>query len=218
MFKKLFSRPQPSSSLRDVVFGDCPIEQWPPDDSGEGPFADFVLARQLLRAGDPSAAADLWRLIANTPGIESRHRAQAWTFLRASGQLPPTESAKSILGVVVEVAMREGLDLLAAYPDLTARYMNYSGAGVVWEHPDNSLNQSITLVMREAAALVQRIGPWTEPRPGPPRPGNVRLNMITPSGLHFGEGSMQAIASDPIGGRLFHAATQLMQALIAKKR
>lgn len=217
MFKKLFSKTYPPSPLRDVLFGDCPIEQWPPGDSGEGPFADFVLARQLLHAGDSSAAADMWLLIASTPGIESRHHAQAWTFMRSSGHSPPPESAKSVLGVVVEVAIREGLDLLAAYPDLTARYLNYSGAGVVWEHPDESIDQPIKLVLQEAAALVQHIGPWTEPRPGPPRLGNVRLNLITPSGLHFGEGPMEAIASDPMGAPLFHAATQLMQALIAKR-
>lgn len=218
MFKKLFSRSQAPTPLRDVLFGDCPLDAWPTGDAGEGPFADFVLARQLLQAGDASAAADMWRLIANTPGIESRHHAQAWTFLRACGHAPPTESAKAVLGVVVEVALKEGLDLLAAYPDGTARYLNYSGAGVIWEHPDGSLDPKIQAVMLEAATLAQRIGPWTEPRPGPPRSGSVRLNIITPSGLHFGEGPVQAIASDSMGGRLFHAATELMQALIAKPR
>ncbi len=43
----------------------------------------------------------------------------------------------------------------------------------------------------------------------------VRLNMLTPSGLHFGEGPFQVLAGDPMGGPIVAAALALMQRLIA---
>jgi hypothetical protein len=38
------------------------------------------------------------------------------------GEPPPQESAKQVLGMVVEMALPEGLDLLAVYADGSVRY------------------------------------------------------------------------------------------------
>ena len=48
----------------------------------------------------------------------------------------PPEKAQDVLGVVVEVAMEKGLDLVAGYADHHARY-NYSGAAIVWERTEH---------------------------------------------------------------------------------
>lgn len=61
--------------------------------------------------------------------------------------------------------MPEGLDLLAAYSDHSARYYNYSGAGVVWEHPDTSLDSPIDELLAAARQVVEMIGPWQGARP-----------------------------------------------------
>jgi hypothetical protein len=215
VFKNLFKKP--GNPRRDLLFGDMPLDQWPSGDSADGPFADFILARQSLEANNSAAAIDIWQRIAGTPGLESRHYLQAWTFLRDRGRQPPPAIAKQVRGVVVEVGMPEGLDLLAAYQDHSSRYYNFSGAGVVWEHPDPSLDAHIDCVLRRGSTLASHIGPWNRERPGPPRTDNVRLNLLTPGGLHFGEGPMNAIMQDPQSSPLFQAATVLMQALIAKQ-
>jgi hypothetical protein len=200
------------------LFGDMPIEQWPPSGnaSDEVPWGAFVSARQHLAAGNQADAISWWRHILEQPDLEPRCYLQAWHFLRQHGQQPPPEVAKQLLGVVIEVAMPEGLDLLAAYPDHSARYYNFSGAGVVWEHPDTSLDSAIDQLLEASKQVVAQIGPWEEARPTPPPRGSARLSFLTPSGLHFGQGPMETLARDPLGGRALHLASVLMTALIAK--
>ena len=43
----------------------------------------------------------------------------------------------------------------------------------------------------------------------------LRINMLTPGGLHFGEGPFEALDQDPIARPVVQAATQLMMVLTA---
>jgi hypothetical protein len=120
--------------------------------------------------------------------------------------------------VVVEVAMPKGLDLLAAYPDHSARYYNFSGSAIIWEHPDDSLDLTIDQLLGASRGVVARIGPWDKARPAPPPRDNARMSFLTPSGLHFGQGPMSALSRDPLGGRVLNLAVRLMQAMIQKAK
>jgi hypothetical protein len=117
---------------------------------------------------------------------------------------------------VVEASLAQGLDLLAAYADHTARYVNYSGAAVIWDHPGGDLDPLIDTLLDAGRRVVQGTGPWTEARPPAPPAGQVRVNMLTPGGLHFGQAPFGALAGDAIGGPVLSAATALMQALVEK--
>ena len=213
--KKKEAAPNP---IRETLFGDMPLDQWPPQgDPSDGlPWGAFVSARQHLAAGNQADAIAWWRHILAAPDLEPRSYLQAWHFLRQHGQQPPPDVAKQLFGVVIEVGMAEGLDLLAAYPDRSARYYNFSGAGVIWEHPDTSLDSAIDQLLEASKQVVAQIGPWEEARPAPPPRGSARLSFLTPSGLHFGQGPMDALSRDPLGGRVLHLAAVLMRALIAK--
>jgi hypothetical protein len=112
--------------------------------------------------------------------------------------------------------MPNGLDLLAAYTDHSARYYNFSGAGIVWEHPDESLNATIDLLVAAGQVIVDKIEPWDKPRPAPPSRDQGRLNFLTPSGLYFGQASMNILGRDPLACRVIHLGVALMQALMAK--
>jgi hypothetical protein len=114
--------------------------------------------------------------------------------------------------------MPRGLDLLATYPDYHARYYNFSGAGVVWEHPDGSLDLTIDELMAASSKVVSRIGPWDKERPAPAPTGQMRLSFLTPSGLHFGQAPTNTLAADPLASPVVRVAGQLMQALIAKTK
>ena len=220
MFGSLFGKKKDAAPnpIRETLFGDMPLDQWPPDGdaSDEVLWGAFVSARQHLAAGNQPDAIACWQQILAHPGLEPRCYLQAWHFLRQRGQQPPPDIAKELYGVVVEVAMPQGLDLLAAYTDHSARYYNFSGAAVVWEHPDMSLDSDIDQLLAASRQVVAQIGPWEQARPAPPPPGQARMSFLTPSGLHFAQGPMAALARDPLGGRVIQLATILMKDLIAK--
>lgn len=208
-------------TMRDTLFGDMPMEAWPPPRAGSEvfePWRSFVKARDAIVAGHPEDAITTWRAITEMPNLESRPYAQAWHFLRAHGIQPPADTAKQVLGVVVEVLMAGGLDLLAAYPEHTARYYNYSGAAVIWEHAHPSIDPFIDALLQGGERILQAIGPWEQPRPPAPPPGHIRISVLAPSGLHFGQGPFKVMSADPLAKPAVEAATTLMQQLIAFSR
>lgn len=203
--------------MRDTLFGDRDI--WPPETVRDEalatePWSLFQRANELIAIKDSAGAISTLRKIAETPEMESRIVLQAWHKLRKLGALPPPEKMKQVLGVVIEVGMPKGLDLLSAYPDHCARYYNFSGSAIIWEHPNDSLDVSIDHLLEAGAAVAQRIGPWEKDRPPAPANGIVRMNLLTPSGLHFGQGPFELMMKDPMGGPLLTLATQLMHNLI----
>jgi hypothetical protein len=202
---------------RDLLFGDRPLDAWPGGETAHGePWETFRRARARARAGDRAGAVEALKSILAMAGLESRHYAQAWHFLRMAGVSPTGAEGKRVLGVVVEVGVNEGQDLVAAYADRSARYFNFSGAAVIWEHPDASLDAPVTALVEAGEVLAARIGPWEGARPPPVQRGEARVNLICPCGLHFGQGPFETLAHDQLGGPLIHRAGQLMQALIAK--
>jgi hypothetical protein len=220
MFNWFKNKQQPEhTEIRDVLFGDLPLSKWPLDSSSpaqEEPWLSFVHARNSLTDSNNEEA--IWRLqrILAMPDLESRHYLQAWHFLRELGVQPPTNEAKRVYGVIVEVAMPQGLDILAGYSDHTARYFNYSGAAVIWERPDASLDQTIDTLLEAGQGVAAQIGPWEDARPPAPRGDEARISMLTPSGLHFGQASMDVLSQDALGAPVIAVATKLMQDLIAK--
>lgn len=201
-------------TIRDTLFGDMPMSAWPQgEDATAEPWLSFIKARKFLEKKDKSSAAAVLRQISEMPGIEPRHYLQAWHFLRQLGVNPPADKAKIVYGVVVEVGMQNGADIVAAYIDYTARYINYTGAGVIWEHPNDSLDPRIKALLEAGQAVANRIGPWEQERPAPPSKDNVRLNMLTPSGLHFGYGGIQTLGNEPMGKAILDPAYALMLSL-----
>jgi hypothetical protein len=211
---------QAVNPVREVLFGDVPMAQWPPkDDAGAAfPWDAFVSARAHVAAGQVAPAVACWQKVIATAGLESRHYLQAWHFLRAHGVQPPAESARNVLGIVVEYAMPQGLDLLTAYADRTARYYNHSGSGVVWEHPNTALDECIDKFLGWGSQIVSHTAPWDKERLPAPAAGHVRFSFLTPSGIHLGQGRQDVFAADPQGAVLLKGATLLMQILIAQSK
>lgn len=207
--------------IRNTLFGDLPLAQLvnaPPQVSLAEPWDSFRRARKLIDSGDQEAAKQVLLQIPRMPQLESRVLLQVWHSLRELGVEPPKGTEKEVLGVVVEVGMRRGLDLLSAYTDHRARYFDFSGAGILWEHPDNSLDDSIDDLLRKGTEVVQAVGPWKHIRPPGPSQGNVRINLLTRSGLHLGQGPKEALTQDPMGGAILASANRLIERLIELKK
>ena len=217
LFKKA---PKPDfSEVRELLFADAPLAEWRPRDSSSAavePWIHFETARLALNQGDTAAAVSALRRVVEIPRVETRQYLEGWHCLRQLGVNPDAKQGKIVLGVILEVHLKVGLDTLAAYKDMSARYINHGGRLVVRETADDQMAKLIANLLREGQGVADVIGPWEEPRRPPPPKNHVRINMLTASGLHFGEGPFEALSADPMGGPVIAAGTSLMQAIIER--
>ncbi len=222
LFKKK-EKPQPSAppivAMRETLFGDMPISQWAKDlNATAEPWASFAQARKCLEAGDQASAIPMLQTITEMPVLEPRHYLQAWHLLRQMGVNPPADKAKLVYGVIMETGYPNGVDLLAVYANFTVRYFPPGGGGYIWERPDPSLDTEVQSLFQAAQAVANQIGPWEAERPGLPSTHHMRLNMLTPSGLHFGYGGMQTLSNEPMGKAIIDPARQLIAGLTSKAK
>ena len=206
-----------NDEIRKTLFGDLPLNAWPPrwkTALSHEPWRSFLSAREAADAGRRADAISLWQEILAMPNLESLHYAQVWHFLRSYGVQPDSSIAKGLLGVVLEVPMEGGLDVLAAYADHHAAYFNFNGAATLWLRPDRSLDPFIGSVLHEGAQIIRKIGVWNEPRRPAPSFGDIRINLISPAGLHFGEGPMKLATENPMTKPIWVASAALLQEMV----
>ncbi|MGB4848773.1 MAG: hypothetical protein WBP41_12685 [Saprospiraceae bacterium] len=144
---------------------------------------------------------------------ESRVKLLAYKKLQLAGE---RIEEKELLGVIVEVGMEEGLDVLASFRDGTARYINHSERMLIWETTDQTSSEITMQLFRDSANIVQRIGPWNKPRLPYPAKGKVRLTFLVSDGIYFGEGEINSFFNDPLAAPALQSATALMQYLTSK--
>jgi hypothetical protein len=207
-----------ADALRPLLYGDVPIEQWPPSDDiqpGDDVGALFVGARRALRADDVDGAVERWRAIAGRSDIEARHVLQAWTALRANGVEPDPATGEAVLGVVVEVPVGDGLDVLAAYADGSVRYLNHAGAASIVDDPPPAMAAEVDAVLAAGRRLAARVGVWDGGALPPLPDGHARLVLLTPAGFRFGQGPGADLFADEGAAAVFTATTRLLQAVVA---
>lgn len=159
-----------------------------------------------LRADRPDAAE--LRAFAADQNNEGRVRALAFNRLRAMGEAVPS---KQLLGVIVEVPLADGLDVLAAFSEGGVRYLNQSGKVLVVEGENNPVVGLVGELLSVARPVVDQIGPWEEQRLPPPRAGNIRITFLVSDGLYFGEAPAAVLQNDAMAGPVLAKATQLLQ-------
>jgi len=159
----------------------------------------------------PAPSDESLQKIIDEKGVESRLKLIGANMLTARGK---PAVGRRVFGVIVEVGMDEGLDVLAAYEDGTARYINYSEKLIVWDARTIESDAIIADLFSAARPLVDQIGPWDGERREPPAPGNARLTFLVSNGLYFGEGPFNALHADALGGPVIDGAVKLMTFLI----
>lgn len=145
--------------------------------------------------------------------LESRFKILAYNKLSERGAAVEN---KELLGVVVEVGLDEGLDVLAAFSDGTARYINHSGKMIFWETVDDESIVYTNDLFSKSKAIVEKIGPWDKERPAAPAQGHARISFLVSDGLYFGQGPINVLFNDPLGSEALQSATELMQFLTSK--
>lgn len=170
----------------------------------EEPWATVLAAK-------PRVAA--LRAIADDESQESRVRVLAYNRLREMKQAVPS---KRLLGVIVEVPLESGLDVLAAFPDGRVRYINQSGKMSIFEASPPEIARPLKKLIAASQPVVNQIGPWDKPRLAPPEAGLVRLTFLVSDGLYFGQGPYAQLRRDAMAGPVLAAAEQLLQVVVDK--
>lgn len=116
---------------------------------------------------------------------ETRTHIEAWTVLRELGETPPASQAEEVLGVVVELALDEGVVIIAGFSDGAARYFFSRGGGVIGDNMPESVKQAAKSLTQTAAPLARTMA--TGVRRELPANKHVRVTLLTPSGMHAAE-------------------------------
>ena len=164
-----------------------------------------------LILGNESDASAVTRL-AEDESQETRLRCLAFNWLRKNKHPVPT---RRLLGSVVEVGLDLGLDTLAVFKDGRVRYINNAGKIAVFESAPPDVATAADLLLAASQPVVDRIGPWDKPRRQAPPRGSMRMTFLVSDGLYFGEAPIALMDRDPLGGPVYHAATRVLQAIVA---
>src|SRR4051812_28139817 len=149
-------RDDAANGMYNLLFCDEPALFAP---RGGGPQG--VLATVLAERPDRVALES----IANDQDMESRIRMLAFNRL---GAMKVEVPSKQLLGVIVEVPLDDGLDTLAVFADGRIRYINQAEKIGIFEDVPPAIAQKAQMVLRASQAVVDQIGPATEPRRAPP--------------------------------------------------
>jgi hypothetical protein len=155
---------------------------------------------------------DINNIIANN-AVEPRVKLLAYKAIEANGGII---NDTELLAVIVEVALEDGLDVLASFKDGTARYINQSGKILVWENDDNISNVLTKQLFEKSSDIIKQIGPWDEARKPYPQKGMLRISFLVSNKLYFGEGPIDVLFNDGLAGPALLAATNLMKYITEK--
>lgn len=162
---------------------------------------------------DKFIMTDLQKIIDDS-NSDPRVKVLAYNKQMANGYKP---SEKELLGVIVEIGLNKGLDVLASYNNGSARYINQTGKMIIWETTDDKLANDLTMdLFLKGQNVVKQIGPWDKPRRAYPKKGITRITFLVSDGLYFGEAPTKILFNDPLAGQALLAAKNLMNFLTDK--
>lgn len=182
-------------------------EEWLANEISRYPWVLMAAAHVKLRMEEAAEAGRLLRAV-TLISAEARMRLWAWHNLRALGKYPSPDLARQVLGAIIEVPFEERMDVLAAYADGTARYLNHQGGTIIWDRVDETITPLVMTVIRETMP----VGAPQEDRLEEPVPPNqVRLSVLTPGGIHVWQGEP---GDNTALNKVFAAMADLLRALV----
>jgi len=157
---------------------------------------------------ETSTITDLQKII-DDKNLESREKILAYNIQIARGHKP---NKKELLGVIIEIGLDSGLDVLASYNDGRARYINQTGKMMIWEKTeDEQANKLISDLFAKSQEIVDRIGVWDKPRRPHPTKGVVRITFLVSDGICFGEGPIDVLFNDALANPALLSGTELLR-------
>jgi hypothetical protein len=161
----------------------------------DGAWMVLSKAAEHMRQAEVGRAAEVLLEVAGNPNMETRILLWSWAALRRLGVHPKSYEADDIKGVVIQVPMRSGVDVLAAYADGTVRYVNHSGKVIVWDITEVTITGIIRKLLESCKGL---FGVAVAASANHSVKDLIRVTLLTFNGNRFAEASMQSLASSPI--------------------
>jgi hypothetical protein len=174
-------------------------------------FANGEVAGPLAAVLSDAPNRETLERIGNDLDAESRVRFLAFRRLHAMKASVPR---KRLLGTIIEWPQKDGLDVLAAFPDGKLRYINHSEKVAILESPPPDFVKQVDDLERASQFIVNNYGPWEMPRLPPPTGDLIRMNFLVSDGLYFGQGSYNALMADRLAPPVLNAASQLLRMLV----
>jgi len=144
-------------------------------------FKFFALAFAQQKLGYIEDAKATLTALLKHPQAESRTLLWTWSALRKLGKQPPPEIADQVLGVIIEVPISNSIDVLAAYADKRARYLNHAGGGVYWERiDDKKIGELIEKLIKTSQIKLSELRA-KEIKPAPGNRDDI-VSLLTPDG------------------------------------
>ena len=174
--------------------------------NGAGPFQSIADAHQLANDGRLEEAKSILRSILSATGSETRVELWVWSALRELSERPEPKLAFEILGTVVEVPVQGAYDILAAYKDGSARYLNFSGKAIFWDAKEAAIRSLCQALIDSTVPSASRAMPRLSvslPKSG------VQVTLLTRSGMFV-------IPSPPM--TIGNAASALMTELVRRTK
>jgi hypothetical protein len=163
---------------------------------------------------DPGSTTQMLWNIVNDTNLESRVKILAYNQLRAKGQ---KIDKQELLGVIVENAFDQGLDVLASFADGTSRYIYHNSYMIFWEvREDDEANRLTRNLFDNSQTIVDRISPWDRSRKQQPAKGMARITFLSSKGYYFVEGEGADLFRNPIVSPALISALELFKFLSGK--
>lgn len=173
----------------------------------------IVGAFTRYKAGRMLEAKTEMRRVAEMQSVDSLITLWAWNTLRAWGQLPDEGIAQKVLGVVMEVGLDNGIDVVAAYEDGTSRYVSRTGSMIIWDNHEDHNNDLARKIVAAAQAIVNQLPASTAD--AVTSMGKVQFSILTVGGIRGIITPMKELsrAASPLA-LLFNASKELLISLI----
>ena len=198
----------------DIESANQQLDELRDSDEAEGDLWYHIIgAFTRYKAGRMLEAKMELRRVADMQNVDSLITLWAWNVLQDWGQQPDDDLAQKVLGVVMEVGLDKGIDVMAAYNDGTSRYVSRTGSMIAWDDHGDLNNDLARKIVAAAQTIVNQLPASTAD--AATTTGNVQFSVLTIGGIRGITAPMNELsrAASPLSS-LFNASKELLISLI----
>lgn len=199
---------------RHLLFADMPLNKCIATEENKAIQKLFASVKESIDNENVPRAIFILQNIVSLPNLASRQYLQAYYFINEL-QGYVAEDIK-ILGIVLELSVPHGHDIIAVYADHSAGYFSHSGKKAIWQRHEDMLDKKIDDLIQYSAKIITQLKPYKGERPDLPGKQIARINFLTSYGLHFGDAPQQLLFHDPGAGKIMFAMLDIAKAIIQK--